>query len=106
MLYQEARTRKEGLHINGPDEMVSSSNQTQSSPHRTAKNSAKLEALRRDTAFVKYLQQLEKSDYYKGQMKDSQFWKEQEKKAVEMWIVMRQAELILFLSMMPMISTH
>lgn len=85
--------------MNGSDEVVSSRELSQSSSHQGAKNSAKLDALRRDAAFVRYLAQLEQSDYFEGDMKDSQRWKEKEKQAVKMWIAMRQAELVFFLSM-------
>ncbi|KIM29098.1 hypothetical protein M408DRAFT_128073 [Serendipita vermifera MAFF 305830] len=76
MLYQEAKTRKEGIHISGSGEM----------------NSARLEALRRDSAFVKYLARLEESDYFEGEIRDSKRWKEKEGEAVKMWIAMRQAD--------------
>jgi hypothetical protein len=84
--------------MSGSDEVVSSRELNQSSSHQTAKNSAKLDALRRDVAFVRYLAQLEQSDYFEGEMKDSQRWKEKEKQAVKMWIAMRQAELVFFLA--------
>jgi hypothetical protein len=99
MLYQEARTRKEGLHTNGSDEVVSSRKRNLSSSHQTVKNSAKLDALRRDAAFIKYLAQLEQSNYFEGGMKDSQRWKQKEQQAVKMWVTMRQAELVPLLAL-------
>src|SRR4051812_42240795 len=95
MLYQEARTRKEGIHVNGSGEMVSVNNQIWYSSHQTVKNSAKLEALRRDPGFVKYLARLEQADYFEGEVRDSKRWKEKEGQAVKMWIAMRQAESVI-----------
>lgn len=92
MLYQEARTRKEGIHVNGSGEMVGNNIRVYYSSHQTVKNSAKLEALRRDPDFVQYLARLGQSDYFEGEMRDSKRWKEKEAEAVKMWTAMRQAE--------------
>lgn len=97
MLYQEARTRKEGLRVNASEEMVSISYTSSRSPKRVpnlsgVQNEARLDALRRDPNFIQYIAKLEHTTYFEGELKDSEEWKKREHQAAQTWITMRQAE--------------
>ncbi|KAG8825841.1 hypothetical protein FRC19_010315 [Serendipita sp. 401] len=76
MLYQEARTRKEGFRVNGSNEV----------------NDARLDALRRDSAYLTYIVHLENAGYFEDQLRDSKRWKEKEMDAAKKWISMRQVD--------------
>ncbi|KAG8759493.1 hypothetical protein FRC14_005781 [Serendipita sp. 396] len=76
MLYQEARTRKEGFRVNGSNEV----------------NDARLDALRRDSAYLTYIVHLENAGYFEDQLRDSKRWKEKEMEAAKKWISMRQVD--------------
>lgn len=76
MLYQESRTRSERLRTGTSGESII----------------AKIDALRRDPGYNMYISSLEARDFFEGQMRDSERWKEKERQAAEMWISMRQAD--------------
>lgn len=95
MLYQEARTRKAGLRENGSEEVVSVVHIEFFSVFSTIEQSAaQLDALHRDSAYLKYISALENANYFEGQRQDSQQWKAKESEAAKTWLQIRRDECV------------
>jgi hypothetical protein len=60
-------------------------------------SAAQLDALHRDSAYLKYISALENAEYFEGQMRDSQQWKAKEREAAKTWLQIRQNEYVLIL---------
>ncbi|KIL70987.1 hypothetical protein M378DRAFT_66554 [Amanita muscaria Koide BX008] len=77
MLYQETKARHDAIET---AESVKSS------------TDAKKDALRRDPHYVKYLQNLAATDYFKGEIQGSRLWQDLENKAVTVYINVRRED--------------
>jgi hypothetical protein len=60
-------------------------------------SAARLDALHRDTGYLKYISALENANYFEGQIWDSQQWKAKEREAAKMWLQIRRDEYVLVL---------
>ena len=56
---------------------------------------AQLDALHRDSAYLKYTSALENANYFEGEMRDSQQWRAKEREAAKVWLQIRRDEYVL-----------
>jgi len=57
-------------------------------------SAAQLDALHRDSAYLKYISALENANYFEDQIRDSQQWKAKEREAAKMWLQIRRDEYV------------
>jgi len=80
MLYQESKTRADTATVSS--EAFKSSAQ------------ARKDALRRNPDYIKYVQNLQSSGYFKGELEGSQLWNELEDKAAAAFVEARREEYV------------
>ncbi|CCM01639.1 uncharacterized protein FIBRA_03700 [Fibroporia radiculosa] len=78
MLYQESKSRSDGATWS-PDALRSSAQ-------------ARLNALKSNLDYVKYIQNLKSSGYFKGELEGSQLWNELEEKAAATFVEVRRED--------------
>jgi hypothetical protein len=65
---------------------------------KIGQSAAQIDALHRDSAYLKYISALENADYFEGQVLDSQQWKAKEREAAKVWLQIRRDEYVLVLT--------